>query len=310
MGTPPGCFHPPHLTFSSSPSLALPRSSLLSSLRTDGVLVFQGLGPLYSSALSSLREKAPSCLAESLQVDLDDGSERLTLARDTVSSLQPFPPCVREEMEVITAAFDLVDRVVALILREEFGEMLDVVEVGEGGRNVTREWERMGSKTHLHVYRQTDRTTPAPLALPYHTDNGLYVLLTPSSLLPLRSLSKDGSLHVLDPGDDSILLLLGTGLTSWLLPQGQLYSPPHAVPALATSLSSQPRTVVARMKVAPPLSLSPSVSSSHTFSHHFTAPLHTELGASLARLRKQRNQRSTDDSECSQEWPHACTHGV
>jgi len=289
----------------SSPSSPPSSQSLISSLRTDGVLVLTGLGPEYSRALSSLRERAPSCLSESLQVRLDDGSERLTTARDTDTRTQPFPPCVREEVDTITATFDLVDTVVSDILRKEFGQSLDMVEVKDGG-NVTREWEDVDRKTHLHVYRQTDTTFPTSLALPYHTDNGLYVLVTPSSTLPLRSLSRDGSLQILNPGDSSILLLLGTGLTSWLLPQGNLHSPTHAVPALSTSLSTEPRTVLARMAVAPALAIpSTAPALAPTFWSHFSAPLDTEQGATLARLRKQ---RSIDD--CSQDWPHACEHGV
>ena len=88
--------------------------------------------------------------------------------------------------------------------------------------------------------------------LPYHTDSGMYVLLTPSDLLHVNAISKNGDFHVrnhcyqsLDPkqhhhcstwiitktisistiliqvlntGDDSVILILGTGLTSWLLP--------------------------------------------------------------------------------------------
>jgi len=166
-----------------------------------------------------------------------------------------------------------------------------------------RKWEDLDSKTHLHVYKQTESFSSAPLALPYHTDNGLYVLLTPSSILPLLSISKDANIHLLDTGDDSILLLLGTGLTDWLLPGSGLYAPPHALPALSTSLSPSPRTVLARMKVAPSLSVPSSSLTSSTFWSHFSAPLHTEKGHTLSRLRKQRS------AGCSQDWPHACQHG-
>ena len=97
--------------------------------------------------------------------------------------------------------------------------------------------------------------TTAPLALPYHTDNGMYVLLTHSSILPLRTISKTREVNMLDADSSSVILLLGTGVTSffntfifshlskksqvtsWLLPESKLYAAPHGLPALATILS-------------------------------------------------------------------------
>merc|ERR1719228_3255889 len=241
----------PTLDLSNSNSIqAMTMADLISSLETEGLLVFSGLGPHYTAALHQLRENGPHCVEEALQVTLEDGSERLTLARDTETDTGAFPHCVKEQTEVIGKTFDRVDKVVAEILREKFGEMLDVLVEGSG----THKWENMNSKTHLHVYKHSDTPALGPLALPYHTDNGLYVLLTPSSSLPLRALSKNGTMHVLDTGDDTVLLLLGTGLTNWLLPSSSLHAPAHGLPSLPTSLSS-PRTVMARMTVAPAASL-------------------------------------------------------
>jgi len=288
----------PTLDLSNSNSIqAMAMTDLMSSLETEGLLVFSGLGPRYTAALQQLRENGPHCVDSALQVTLEDGSERLTLARDTETDTEAFPHCVKEQTEVIGETFDRVDKVVAEILREKFGDMLDVLVEG----NQRREWEKMDSKTHLHVYKHSDTPALGPLALPYHTDNGLYVLLTPSSSLPLRALSKNGTMHVLDTGDDTVLLLLGTGLTKWLLPSSSLHAPAHGLPSLPTSLSS-PRTVMARMTVAPAASLPSSSATSPTFDSHFSAPLMKEKGATLARLRKARS------ASCSQDWPHACEH--
>ena len=117
---------------------------------------------------------------------------------------------------------------------------------------MTKVWEEFDSKTHLHVYRRSSEVTMAPLALPYHTDNGMYVLLTPSSILPLRTIDQRGEMSLLDSNSSSVNLLLGTGLTSWLMPESGLYAAPHGLPALATILSPGPLTVMARMRVAPP----------------------------------------------------------
>lgn len=262
--------------------------------------MFSGLGDEYRTALHQLRKNGPDCLEDALEVTLEDGSHRFTTARDTDTDNKPFPDCVRGQTEVITAAFDRVDKMVAEILRSRFGGKLDVVVQG---RNGSRRWEGMDSKTHLHVYKHNQEPSLSPLALPYHTDNGLYVLLTPSSTQPLRALSKNGTVHLLDTGDDSVVMLLGTGLTQWLLPSSSLHAPSHGLPSLSSSLHSTSRTVMARMTVAPGLSLPSSSPSSPTFSSHFSSPLGKEKGRTLARLRKARS------AGCSQDWPHACTHG-
>merc|ERR1711955_41146 len=103
---------------------------------------------------------------------------------------------------------------------KNFGADLDVVEQEN---NKTKMWEEFDTKTHLHVYRRSNKMTTAPLALPYHTDNGMYVLLTPSSILPLRTISKNGEVN-LDTDSSSVILLLGTGIPSWLLPERKLYA--------------------------------------------------------------------------------------
>merc|ERR1712112_792527 len=248
----------PTLDLSNSNSISPSKAELLSSLETEGLLVFSGLGSQYTAALQQLRENGPECVDSALQVTLEDGSERLTLARDTETDTGAFPHCVNTQTKIIGQTFDRVDKVVAEILRERFGDMLDVLVEG----NQRQKWENLDSKTHLHVYRHSDTPALGPLALPYHTDNGLYVLLTPSSSLP---------------------------------------APSHGLPSLPTSLTS-PRTVMARMTVAPAASLPSSSPSSPNFDTHFSAPLIKEKGATLARLRKA---RSTD---CSQDWPHACEH--
>ena len=288
-----------------------PVDELMGALQSQGALIFTGLGEEYSSALESLSRMAPYCLeGRGLKVEMDDGSERLTVARDTVvrgrdnGPLAPFPDCVMQETGVVSDAFDRVDKVFSKMMRLQFGNKLDVVEEES---NVTKVWEEFDSKTHLHVYRRSNKVTTAPMALPYHTDNGMYVLLTPSSILPLRTIDKKGEVSLLDSGSSSVILILGTGITSWLMPDSGLYAAPHGLPALATILSPTPRTVMARMRVAPPGSLPSSVAkeASSTFSTHFSAPYETETGATLRRLIRQKRHTEGDTSGCSQEWPHA-----
>jgi hypothetical protein len=91
--------------------------------------------------------------------------------------------------------------------------------------------------------------------VPYHIDNGLFLLLTPfpSPSLLVR-LSNGESVDTDGLPADSVLVLMGRGLTEWLLQnedRTEFFPVPHAVPTLAGSRTLH-RSVFARMKVAPP----------------------------------------------------------
>jgi len=192
-----------------------------------------------------------------------------------------------------------VDKVFQQLLREQFGPRLDL-SVGAGEEE--RSWESLNTKTHVHVYKKTGRRTNMTETLPHHTDNGMYVLLTPSDLLHINAVSKNGASHVLNTGDDSVILMLGTGLTSWLLPGEGLHAAPHALPSISSI--SKPRSVVARMRVAPDNAVPSALPSAPAFRDHFNSPLLTEAGATLERLKRQRDGMGPED--CALEWMHAC----
>ena len=89
--------------------------------------------------------------------------------------------------------------------------------------------------------------------VPYHIDNGLFLLLTPFPSPSLLVRLSDGhSISTNGLGSDSILVLMGRGLTDWLLQEQRtdFFPVPHAVPAMTESLAVN-RAVYARMKVAP-----------------------------------------------------------
>lgn len=259
-------------------------------LNETGQIQFTGLGSEYKAALQNIRKKLPNCLDESLEVELDDGSRRFTIARDTDTDIRPFPSCVEEDIEIITKYFDKVDNFVMEVLKQKFGSSLDIV-----AKNISYELEDLPTKSHLHLYAKDParaQQSNTSLSLPFHTDNGLYLLLTPSPVLQLLTMSREGSVSEIPSSDDSIILLLGTGLTSWLLPHHHLYSPPHAVPSIANHLT---RAVFGRMKVAPLEATN--YNSGITFGQHFYSGLpdhgdelhHDEHGDKLhhARLRRQ-----------------------
>ena len=88
--------------------------------------------------------------------------------------------------------------------------------------------------------------------IPFHKDSGFILLLTPFPMHPLIIKDKYGETLSTDGlKEDSVIVILGTGITEWLLGGGghSFHAASHAVAALDNQLSS--RAVVARMKVVP-----------------------------------------------------------
>jgi len=243
----------------------------------SGQIQFTGLGNEYKVALQNIRKNLPNCLDESLEVELDDGARRFTIARDTDTDTRAFPTCVQEDIEIITKYFDKVDKFLMGVFKQKFHSSLDI-----SAQNTSYELEDLPTKSHLHLYAKDPAVATATeqsnssLSLPFHTDHGLYLLLTPSPLLQLLTITREGAVAQIPGYDDSIILLLGTGLTSWLLPHHNLYSPPHAVPSITTHLT---RTVFGRMKVAPLDATNNN--SGITFGQHFYSGLADDDGDEL-----------------------------
>ena len=152
-------------------------------------------------------------------------------------------------MQTITEYFDIIDKIIMDLLTQKFDTSLEIFN-----KNKTLELKTHPTKSHLHMYQKGSDASGSNSShsLPFHTDNGLYLLLTPSDYLPLQTANRNGNISDLYSKDDSVIFLLGSGLTSWLLPEENLFAPPHAVPSLTNSLfTKQSRTVFARMKVAP-----------------------------------------------------------
>jgi hypothetical protein len=232
-------------------------------LENVGGLAVGGLGPDYATAVHRLGQTAPACqdtnAAAALEVRLADGTRRRSYVVQTGSSnaSSSFPDCVAADMATVTAAFDQVERAMVNVLVRLLGNAS--LEVLESGRLLSL--LELPSKTHLHVYHQASAdqrmTTQQKQqhSLPFHVDNGLYLLLTPAASQPLLIRSKTGrNIRTGQAGPDAVLFLLGRGLTDWLLQQRDEDAPEltparHAVPSLAGSALT--RTVVARMRVAP-----------------------------------------------------------
>jgi len=262
------------------------------SLIFNGSFVFENIGKEYVSALKNLRLKAPNCLDESLRIVLEDLSIRSTIARSSFNL--SFPECVNKDVQTLLYHFDMVDNYMIKYLEATYGEETLLNDDGH-----LLGLQGLPSKAHVHVYeKSSDASAPTQesLSFPYHTDNGLYLLLSPSHVSPLMIKHRDGSIHKINVSDDSIILLLGTGLTSWLLPDHQLYATPHAVPALDPQAS---RTVLAAMKVAP--DSAKNIKTQITFADHFYSSLHNEAKTTFEDRHRQRMKRQVSNVH-AQHW--------
>jgi hypothetical protein len=230
-------------------------------LQEVGGFAITGLGTDYAFALGRVESGASACLrydGAALQVTLQDGTVRRShvQASEDATASSIFPDCVAADMKTITQTFDKVEASLVGVL----GRLL-----GNASLEVLDQGRRLGlldlpTKTHLHVYSaaagQQSSLQQQQDSLPFHVDNGLYLLVTPAPVLPLRLRTKTGqSIWTGLVGPDAVIFLLGRGLTDWLLPvqpaaEAAFTPGRHAVPSLVhTGVTS--RTVVARMRVAP-----------------------------------------------------------
>ena len=96
----------------------------------------------------------------------------------------------------------------------------DVEWIDEDG--VGGNYSSAGYKEHLHVYTNNDQDNieddDDQYAAPFHTDNGLMLLLTPFPEHPLKIKNSQGEvLSTAHLGDDSIIVILASALPNWLL---------------------------------------------------------------------------------------------
>jgi len=169
-----------------------------------------------------------------------------------------FPTCL-SMMKPLTDAFDEVEEATVNLIQKAHGGDKKLGYVTGDGKGVTL-LQDAPVKDHVHIYKKTKdaTTTSEAMMVPYHTDNGLFLILTPFPDTGLMIRMGDGSeIQTSNQiGPRSVLVLMGRGLTQWLLQEGGYpesktnFKPAeHAVPGLPNSLTE--RSVYARMKVAP-----------------------------------------------------------
>merc|ERR1711881_787325 len=205
-------------------------------LHQVGAIAVDGLSADYVRALESLRTAAPACLDGSLRVKLNDAVERFSHVQ---SNGEAAPKCVKADYDTIISTFDKVENEITGALANILGNSTLLVKEG----SQIKELSELETKTHLHVYINNqvgNAPITNPFSLPFHQDNGLFLMLTPSDKLPVVLKDFQGTPVFTDRlGSDSVMFLVGRGLTDWLLQDAEhgLFPPPHAVPAVTGGLN-------------------------------------------------------------------------
>ena len=218
-------------------------------LHNVGAIAVSGLGAQYAQGVESLRINNPNCLKGSLRVKLTDGVERFSHIQS--NSEEP-PRCIKTDYEAILDGFNTVEDQIT----EALGQLVGNSSLLVKENMQIKKTSQLETKTHVHTYINKDTVQSEeitnPYSLPFHQDNGLWLLMTPADVLPVVMKTRAGQLVSTEQlSSDTAMFLVGRGLTDWLLQDtaNSFIAPPHAVQSLAGSGIAQ-RTVMARMKIA------------------------------------------------------------
>ena len=131
---------------------------------------------------------------------MNDGSLRTTFASETGK----YPDCLSEEMEIMSKIFDQVDVIV--------NDIIEVVVGNELRYKVEKTvYDLLESpiKEHIHTYTKgphTKSNTDNEYMVPFHVDNGLYLMITPYPGHGLKIKTSSGTIVDTDSIEsDSIL---------------------------------------------------------------------------------------------------------
>ena len=130
---------------------------------------------------------------------MNDGSLRTTFASETGK----YPDCLSEEMEIMSKIFDQVDVIV--------NDIIEVVVGNELRYKVEKTvYDLLESpiKEHIHTYTKGPHTKSKgnEYMVPFHVDNGLYLMITPYPGHGLKIKTSSGTIVDTDSIEsDSIL---------------------------------------------------------------------------------------------------------
>eukprot|EP01134_Creolimax_fragrantissima_P004620 CFRG4620T1 len=225
------------------------------------VAVIKDLSAEFENAVLSLRAEAPACLKGNTNAHhryMDDGTERHTYAYTDKTSeynIEHRVKCVN--LSAIEKTFDeihnaFVSGVEVMLNGADYGTKLQ----WENDDQTVTHFRDAPHKSHVHVYSQENGapTSIDGLMVPFHIDNGLYLLLTPSDIAGLQVKNIKGqTVDLSGLKANSVILMMGKAMSEWLLQDADeadsFAAVAHAVPSLPTNV--QDRTVYARMRTAP-----------------------------------------------------------
>jgi hypothetical protein len=182
-----------------------------------GAFSVTNLGDQFANAVQRFQTNSPDCFATAAGLSqklMGDGSTRRTFANEDHIYLD----CVKEDAEIISKAFSVIEDLVSRLINHVSGfQGLYILDGEEHGLVDSPH------KDHLHVYSKLVNKTTKDYLVPYHIDNGLFLIITPFSNPSLEMKLSDGAkVNSADLGSDAVIVLMGRGLTEWLLPKDQV----------------------------------------------------------------------------------------
>ncbi len=183
-----------------------------------GAFVLDDLGgEVYHAALEDLAKSAPSCFEQHLGGDvkaalLDDGVRRLTSATASVLD-KKHPDCV--DVEIVEKVLDLAEKVVHKVIAAMNGGE-DFTFYDAGGK--LTKLSEAPHLDHIHIYQKPEYDEESELGLftvPYHRDNGILLLITPTPEHPL--LVRDVHGYEFEASNGDVAVLFGRAMEEWLL---------------------------------------------------------------------------------------------
>ena len=201
----------------------------------------------FKAKITKLHQEAPECLKNtSPKATLDDGTSRYTSAISSSDAATSHPDCI--DTTDIKKTFDFA----TLLVHDIIGAMndYDIPTYYEADVANTKALpiSQAPFLDHVHVYEKPEETT-SNFAAPFHIDNGLFLLVTPSPDHPL--IVSDSNGHHWEASEGDLVVVFGRGMTDWLRQHyiTQPFRPaPHAVPS---GMVGDYRVVAARMVVVP-----------------------------------------------------------
>lgn len=201
------------------------------------------------NSMNDLKASAPRCfrgIKGLSEVQMLDGATRQIFATEE----REYPDCISLPMHHLSNVFDQIELEVVKLIQGGDDRPFQY-QVGEKAFNLSD----APRKDHVNVYhhRFGPERDSKSFMVPFHRDNGLFLILTPFPDHPLTiKLENGNTISTKHLVPSTILVLMGLGTTDWLF-QGvehpDFWATPHAVPSMDPRIKN--RTVYARMKVVP-----------------------------------------------------------